>query len=58
MKWHTSSYTDGGMGQNCVEVAEGSVTAIRDTWYRENGMLEFSAGEFAAFLSAAREEIL
>lgn len=32
-EWHKSTYSDGG-GGNCVEVAEGPVTGIRDTQNR------------------------
>ncbi|CAM4028116.1 DUF397 domain-containing protein [Nocardiopsis rhodophaea] len=56
--WHTSRYTDGGLGQNCVEVAEGRVAAIRDTWYREHGFLEFPASEFVSLVNAVRQESL
>ncbi|MFE9242329.1 DUF397 domain-containing protein [Nocardiopsis sp. NPDC006938] len=51
-EWHKSSYSDGG-GGNCVEVAEGSVTYIRDTRYRELGHLEAQTAEWTAFLKAA-----
>ncbi len=49
--WHTSSYSSGA--NNCVEVAEGPVTGVRDTKHRELGSLHFSAAEWRAFLSTA-----
>ncbi|WP_017609120.1 DUF397 domain-containing protein [Nocardiopsis xinjiangensis] len=49
--WHKSSYTN-DRGE-CVEVAEGPVTGVRDTKHRELGVLHFSAAEWRAFLSTA-----
>ncbi|MFL1431906.1 MULTISPECIES: DUF397 domain-containing protein [unclassified Nocardiopsis] len=49
-EWHKSSYSDGG-GGNCVEVAEGRKTLVRDTQNRELGHLGFEAGEWAALLN-------
>ncbi|WP_306367727.1 DUF397 domain-containing protein [Nocardiopsis sp. CC223A] len=46
MKWHKSTYSSGA--QNCVEVAEGTVTAVRDTRNRELGHIEFPGGEWVA----------
>ncbi|MCP3012911.1 DUF397 domain-containing protein [Nocardiopsis dassonvillei] len=51
--WHKSSYSD-GRGGNCVEVAEGSVTGIRDTQNRELGHLSAPAPEWTALLAAIR----
>ena len=51
--WHKSSYS-GGDGGNCVEVAEGSVTSIRDTQNRELGHLVVPAPEWTALLNAVR----
>jgi hypothetical protein len=50
MTWHKSSYSQGG-AYNCVEVAEGAVTLVRDTQNRELGMLEIPAREWVAFLA-------
>ncbi|QVJ00288.1 DUF397 domain-containing protein [Nocardiopsis eucommiae] len=50
--WHKSSYS-GGNGGDCVEVAEGPVTRIRDTQNRDLGHLEAETGEWTAFLKAA-----
>ncbi|GAB2511353.1 DUF397 domain-containing protein [Nocardiopsis aegyptia] len=50
--WHKSSYSDGA--HNCVEVAEGRVTGVRDTQYRDRGPLDVPAGEWAALLASVR----
>lgn len=43
-------------GSNCVEVARlpDGGTAVRDSKDREGSVLQFSAGEWAAFLHGAR----
>jgi hypothetical protein len=51
--WHKSSYS-GGDGGNCVEVAEGPVTGIRDTQNRGLGHLTVPAPEWTALLNAVR----
>ncbi|TQN30330.1 uncharacterized protein DUF397 [Haloactinospora alba] len=51
--WHKSSYSNGS-NNNCVEVAEGPVTAVRDTQNRQAGHLSFSASEWQAFLDEVR----
>jgi hypothetical protein len=51
--WHKSSYS-GATTENCVEVAEGPVTLVRDTQYRELGHLEFPGVEWAALLRSAK----
>jgi hypothetical protein len=51
--WHKSSYS-GGDGGNCVEVAEGPVTGIRDTQNRDLGHLSAPAPEWTALLAAVR----
>ncbi|MFW6640894.1 DUF397 domain-containing protein [Nocardiopsis algeriensis] len=54
LPWHTSSYS---LEQGeCVEVAEGPVTAMRDTKHRDLGMLTFPFTEWQAFLGSARKE--
>ncbi|GHC72386.1 hypothetical protein GCM10007079_05560 [Nocardiopsis terrae] len=50
--WHKSTYSAGA--NNCVEVAEGLVTAVRDTRHRELGALFFSGSEWEAFLRTAK----
>ncbi|WP_304452934.1 DUF397 domain-containing protein [Nocardiopsis sp. YSL2] len=49
--WHKSKYSQGV--SNCVEVAEGAETAVRDTQNRDLGYLLFGAGEWTGFLRAA-----
>jgi hypothetical protein len=51
--WHKSSYS-GGANNNCVEVAEGATTAVRDTQYRELGQLEFATNEWTALVGSLR----
>ncbi|GAA0973074.1 DUF397 domain-containing protein [Nocardiopsis tropica] len=48
----TSSYS--GKSGECVEVAEGVVTAVRDTRHRELGHLTVPAAEWSALVSAVR----
>ena len=50
--WHKSSYSAGA--NNCVEVAEGLTTAVRDTRHRELGALLFSSSEWEAFLRTTK----
>ncbi|WP_431887466.1 DUF397 domain-containing protein [Nocardiopsis alba] len=47
--WHKSTYSSGG--QNCVEVAEGATTHLRDTQNRALAELNLPAREWSAFLS-------
>jgi hypothetical protein len=51
-QWHKASYSAGA--ENCVEVAEGLTTAVRDTQHRELGILEVSASEWTALVGAVR----
>ncbi|WP_160050988.1 DUF397 domain-containing protein [Nocardiopsis sp. FR4] len=50
--WHKSSYSHNGA--NCVEVAEGATTAVRDTQDRELGQLEFAASEWSALVDSLK----
>ncbi|WP_431887469.1 DUF397 domain-containing protein [Nocardiopsis alba] len=50
--WHKSSYSNGS--QNCVEVAEGPTTHIRDTQHRAQAQLSVSGSEWNALLHALR----
>ncbi|MGQ4272240.1 DUF397 domain-containing protein [Nocardiopsis changdeensis] len=52
--WHKSSYS--GAQGDCVEVSEGSITAVRDTRHRELGHLEFAAAEWVAVVGALAEK--
>ncbi|TQN33162.1 uncharacterized protein DUF397 [Haloactinospora alba] len=54
--FHKSSYSANNV--NCVEVAEGPVTAVRDTQNRDAGHLSFSATEWKAFLGELRSDRL
>ncbi|GAA0987969.1 MULTISPECIES: DUF397 domain-containing protein [Nocardiopsis] len=51
--WHKSSHSDGG-GGDCVEVAEGPTTHVRDTQNRNLGHLSTEASEWTALLAAVR----
>ena len=46
--WRISSYSKDG--ENCVEVALGAVTRIRDTKDRSGGELEVSSAAWTQFL--------
>ncbi|GAA4896773.1 DUF397 domain-containing protein [Streptomonospora salina] len=54
-KWHKSSYS-GAKDPNCVEVAEGNETLVRDTQHRDQGHLGFPADEWHAFVTALRAD--
>lgn len=56
LNFHKSSYSS--TANECVEVAEGAVTAMRDSTRPEAGHLAFSANEWTALLSALRNEEL
>ncbi|MFC4563042.1 DUF397 domain-containing protein [Nocardiopsis mangrovi] len=47
--WHKSSFSESMA--NCVEVAEGSVTRIRDTQNRHGVMLAVPAAEWVALVA-------
>ncbi|GAB2520792.1 DUF397 domain-containing protein [Nocardiopsis aegyptia] len=53
LSWHKSSYS-GGNGGDCVEVAEGATTAVRDTQNRDLGHLMFPGSEWTALLGTVR----
>ncbi|WP_116248329.1 DUF397 domain-containing protein [Nocardiopsis sp. FIRDI 009] len=53
--WHKSSYS-GARTENCVEVAEGASTFVRDTQNRHLGYLTLPAGEWSALLSSLRSD--
>lgn len=53
-RWHKSSYSTGG--SNCVEVANTQPSVlVRDTQHRPLGHLDFPSGEWASFLTAAKD---
>ncbi|MFC4566100.1 DUF397 domain-containing protein [Nocardiopsis mangrovi] len=55
-EWHKSSHSDSNY--NCVEVAEGPRTLIRDTQNRPLGHLTVPVPEWTAFLKAVKAEAL
>jgi hypothetical protein len=55
MNWHKSSYS-GSHNANCVEVAEGSVTLVRDTQNRNAVQLSFTAEGWIAFITSLKRE--
>ena len=50
--WRKSTYS--GTEENCVEVAPGPVSHVRDTKDREGGTIVFSAAAWGAFLRKAK----
>lgn len=50
--WHKSTYSPSG--GDCVEVAEGPVTKVRDTKNRDLGHLGFSGAEWGGLLALVR----
>ncbi|MDA2814252.1 DUF397 domain-containing protein [Nocardiopsis sp. RSe5-2] len=52
-EWHKSTYS--GEGANCVEVAEGEQTLMRDTQNRDQALLAVPASEWHAFITAAAD---
>ena len=54
-EWHKSSYSSGA--NNCVEVAEGPITGVRDTQNRELGALTYGSAEWRAFLDTAKHDL-
>ncbi|WBO64240.1 DUF397 domain-containing protein [Streptomyces camelliae] len=54
--WRKSSYSGGGDGSNCVEIATAPThTAIRDSKNPTLGTLTFPAEAFAPFLRALKD---
>lgn len=53
--WHKSTYSSGA--HNCVEVAEGAITGVRDTQNRDLGALAYGSAEWRAFLGAAKADL-
>ncbi|ASU85810.1 DUF397 domain-containing protein [Nocardiopsis gilva YIM 90087] len=54
--WHKSSYSAGA--NNCVEVAEGRVTSVRDSMNRHLDALFFTSAEWRSFLSGVKNDEL
>lgn len=55
LSWRKS--TRSNASRECVEVAElgGGAMAVRDSKHPEGGMLQFSAGEWAAFVGGVKD---
>ncbi|MEV2275328.1 DUF397 domain-containing protein [Nocardiopsis sp. NPDC049922] len=53
--WHTASYS--AERGECVEVAEGPITGVRDTKHRDLGALFFCGNEWQAFLNVAKGDL-
>ncbi len=56
LPWKKSSYSGGGQGQQCVEVAElpDGGRAVRDGKNPTGSVLQFTAGEWSAFVKGVR----
>ncbi|MFB7594572.1 DUF397 domain-containing protein [Streptomyces sp. NPDC056160] len=55
MHWRKSSYSGGGEGNTCVEIAAlPTHIAIRDSKAPARGLLAFPAASFAAFVEAVK----
>jgi hypothetical protein len=55
LNWRKSSYSGGGSGTDCVEVADAtSVVWVRDTANRDGGTLAFTASAWGTFLAKLR----
>ncbi|MFC9908095.1 DUF397 domain-containing protein [Streptomyces sp. NPDC127197] len=57
--WKKSSYSEGGDGNTCVEVANlHTQVAIRDSKHPTHGTLTFPAATFTAFLDTLKADQL
>ncbi|MFB7594573.1 DUF397 domain-containing protein [Streptomyces sp. NPDC056160] len=55
MNWRKSTYSDGGEGDTCVEIAALTTRiAVRDSKAPARAMLSFPAPSFAAFVEAVK----
>ncbi|KOV63685.1 DUF397 domain-containing protein [Streptomyces sp. MMG1121] len=56
VRWQKSSYSGGGDGNTCVEIAKlDTHTAVRDSKAPARATLTFPAGAFASFVEALKE---
>ncbi|MEU0742583.1 DUF397 domain-containing protein [Streptomyces sp. NPDC006134] len=54
-RWRKSSYSGGGEGNDCVEIADlGTRIAVRDSKRPAHGPLTLSAPAFTAFVAALK----
>lgn len=55
--WRKSSYSGGGDGNNCVEIANSPThIAVRDSKAPSGATLAFPAGAFSTFVEALKSE--
>lgn len=55
--WRKSSYSGGGDGNDCVEIAHSPThTAVRDSKAPARATLTFPAGAFTAFLDGVKDD--
>ncbi|MEU9332221.1 DUF397 domain-containing protein [Streptomyces sp. NPDC048290] len=55
--WHKSSYSGGGDGNACVEIAtDPTRTAVRDSKRPTRATITFPAGAFASFIDALKRQ--
>ncbi|MFB6549177.1 DUF397 domain-containing protein [Streptomyces sp. NPDC056405] len=53
--WRKSSYSGGGDGNNCIEIAPRPArVCVRDSKVPDGAVLTFPAGTFATFLDALK----
>ncbi|WP_338685250.1 DUF397 domain-containing protein [Streptomyces acidiscabies] len=53
LHWRKSTYSDGGAGDTCVEIAELPLrTAVRDSKLPARAALSFPTSSFSAFVTA------
>ncbi|MER6619577.1 DUF397 domain-containing protein [Streptomyces sp. NPDC000931] len=56
--WRKSSYSGGGDGNACVEIAEGPThISVRDSKAPTDGTLAFPVEAFGAFVRAVKETV-
>ncbi|MFB6555739.1 DUF397 domain-containing protein [Streptomyces sp. NPDC056405] len=56
MNWRKSTYSDGGEGDTCVEIAElATHIAIRDSKAPARAILSVPAPSFAAFIEGVKQ---
>ncbi|MDG9728217.1 MULTISPECIES: DUF397 domain-containing protein [unclassified Streptomyces] len=56
MNWRKSTYSDGGEGDTCVEIAESAThIAIRDSKAPARAALSVSAPSFAVFIEGVKQ---
>ncbi|MER6525595.1 DUF397 domain-containing protein [Streptomyces sp. NPDC001508] len=57
MNWRKSTYSDGGDGDTCVEIADlPTRIAVRDSKFPARATLSFPAASFAALIGHLKED--